>query len=262
MDKIELLHALRLVLSKIHDVIIIRNQKGDIIYCNKDINSIDYIKLTLFGQRNNEFKIDNKIYKCNKSSITIENEKCDLEIYCDNTKILELKEKSETDHLTNLINKRGIEFEMNKIQTDYLSNPIPFTMIMGDIDNFKKINDTIGHQNGDQVLKVIASIIKSNIRNNDIAGRYGGEEFLIILKSCDINRAYDIIEKIRNNINDFPFSFEEINNITMSFGISSYDGTKSVEEVLEEADKALYESKNNGRNKTTIYKSKTYKKSK
>ena len=94
--------------------------------------------------------------------------------------------------------------------------------------------------------------MKKNIKKTDLVARYGGEEFLIVLKNCDIDIAYQIIERIRKEIENFSFINFGLNNITVSFGISLYDGSISIDEVIKGADNELYNSKRSGKNKTSV----------
>ena len=125
------------------------------------------------------------------------------------------------------------------------------SVILGDIDFFKKINDSYGHKKGDDVLVAISEILEKYVRDTDVVCRYGGEEFLIILKNCSDEEAFNKATLLKDKIQELQqvFGFQ----ITMSFGISNYLFEKPVLEAIEEADKALFKSKNNGRNRVTIY---------
>lgn len=130
-------------------------------------------------------------------------------------------------------------------------NDSKLTLIMADIDHFKKVNDTYGHQQGDLILKEIAVIIHQNIRSFDIASRYGGEEFAIILTEADINTAYNIAERLRRKIeqHDFPGDNGPV-KITISMGIAQYrpEHDKNEKSLIKRADVALYSAKAQGRN--------------
>ena len=124
-----------------------------------------------------------------------------------------------------------------------------------------KVNDyltgVMTRENFEDVMKSIGKILNNSVRNTDIVGRYGGEEFIICLLENDIDNAYKIVERIRNKIQNTIIKVDDnIFNVTMTFGLSSYNVQKEYEEVIEEADKALYTGKENGRNQTLIYKSK------
>ena len=120
--------------------------------------------------------------------------------------------------------------------------------------NFKSINDTYGHLNGDKSLIYISNVLKRIVGENGIVGRFGGEEFLMVLPNTDSSEAFEIVEHIRKELEANPPVIDnDIVNITMSFGISSSNGKKGIKDLINEADIALYSGKNNGRNKAYIY---------
>ncbi|MGE4382040.1 MAG: GGDEF domain-containing protein [Arcobacter sp.] len=164
----------------------------------------------------------------------------------------ELEKMASIDKLTNIYNRRMIddflkqEVEIEKRHSNGLS------VILIDIDHFKDVNDTYGHQMGDIVLSKIAELITINSRKSDIQGRYGGEEFIIICPQTTCNQALILAEKIRVSIEDF--TFEQIGKKTISLGISSFEENDAEEDLVKKADIALYEAKNTGRNKVIVYK--------
>ena len=131
---------------------------------------------------------------------------------------------------------------------------------MTDIDFFKKVNDTYGHAVGDLVLKSIAKIIRGQLREYDIAGRYGGEEFSILLPFTKINEAQMVAERLRKTIEDKVIDISKVNpdsetkeiQVTLSLGIYEMQADDNEEELLKKADKALYQAKNTGRNKVVV----------
>ena len=125
-----------------------------------------------------------------------------------------------------------------------------FGVIMVDIDHFKNINDTFGHQVGDEVLKTFASILLNSSRKSDIAGRWGGEEFLIIAPNATKESITTFAENLRAEIE--KFQFEKIGQLSISLGASIYQENESIEELIKRADKALYTSKKRGRNRTSF----------
>ncbi len=155
------------------------------------------------------------------------------------------------DGLTQVYNKRyfleTLEREMGRAQR-YRRD---LSLIIFDIDHFKKINDTYGHLAGDHVLKHLALVIKSRIRREDILSRYGGEEFAIILPEIDSDNAVQFAEKIRKLIEKAVFKFEETEiPVTISIGVATYRGEHSdVNEFIKVADDKLYEAKMQGRNR-------------
>jgi diguanylate cyclase (GGDEF)-like protein len=124
----------------------------------------------------------------------------------------------------------------------------PFTILLLDIDYFKLINDNHGHQVGDEVLKDIASIIRNQIRTTDTAGRWGGEEFLILCPETSLEGGKALAEKIRKAIEAHQYTID--GGITTSLGVTEYNDRDSMETLVKRADKALYEAKETGRNRT------------
>lgn len=131
------------------------------------------------------------------------------------------------------------------------------SLLMIDVDFFKRFNDQHGHLAGDYILEGVAKIIKQNIRIEDVAARFGGEEFVILLVQCSLNYAWLIAERIRNRIKDTVFPYEgKPLSVTVSIGVAYCSSQKPVPDsatLIQKADKALYSSKERGRNRTTIY---------
>lgn len=175
--------------------------------------------------------------------------------------LLDLKKKLEvsvrTDPLTDLPNRRGLaeKLEYEKIRFDRSKNP--FTIIIGDIDHFKEINDTFGHDAGDQILTDIARMLKDNSRKQDIVSRWGGEEFIILLPETDLGNGAILAEKLRNKIEKETFVYQDKEiPVTLSFGLSVFNQKSlEIDDVIKQADKCLYEAKNSGRNKVVLKKS-------
>ncbi len=162
----------------------------------------------------------------------------------------ELKKIVYTDYLTGIYNrKKGeevLEFEILRAKRFYH----PLSIIMFDIDNFKKINDTYGHDVGDYVLITIAKLVKNSIRRIDTFVRWGGEEFLIILPETDINGAKTTAEVIKMKIENYEF--ETVEKVTASFGLSELHPEDSLFSLIKRADEALYIAKKSGKNKIVI----------
>ncbi|MGF1877293.1 diguanylate cyclase [Photobacterium frigidiphilum] len=157
------------------------------------------------------------------------------------------------DNLTGLFNRH----ELNKVLKQKLKNDRHYNHRLGvlllDIDHFKKVNDTYGHQAGDCVLKKLATILKKQTRQTDIVGRWGGEEFLIICPEIDMDGLSNLAEKICSYIE--LNSFDEVGKITVSIGGCNHlQSENSVSSIINNADLALYEAKNNGRNQWVIFK--------
>jgi diguanylate cyclase (GGDEF)-like protein/PAS domain S-box-containing protein len=162
-----------------------------------------------------------------------------------------LIEKNILDSLTETYNRRFIEDCLNKEFEKFKRYSRSLSLIMVDIDFFKKVNDGYGHQCGDFVLKSIASKIASVTRKMDVLARYGGEEFLCLLPETDLNEALTVAERIRTVIAEEPFVFYDARiSVTVSQGVSELrDEVHSVEALLKLADEALYEAKRRGRNR-------------
>lgn len=164
-----------------------------------------------------------------------------------------LLERSSTDMMTHL----KLKYYFFNTLTDKLdlsiSQGLPLAVIMFDIDFFKKFNDTWGHACGDYVLKTVAKILKNSIRAQDMASRYGGEEFTVMLPNTSKDDAMAVAERIRTNIEGMDFCYEGKHmKVTISGGVSVYNTeinpVNSAKEIVDQADKALYHSKQNGRN--------------
>jgi diguanylate cyclase (GGDEF)-like protein/PAS domain S-box-containing protein len=166
-----------------------------------------------------------------------------------------LKTLSEIDELTQVPNRRTISLSLKAAINEYHQFERPFSLIMFDIDNFKRVNDTLGHPIGDEVIKHVAKIAKSELRSSDSIGRFGGEEFLIILRDSDIDSAWRVGEKIRRKIQQQACSFDKYDvHVTVSLGITTVlpEDTHS-RNILSRADMAMYYSKAHGRNQTIRY---------
>lgn len=165
----------------------------------------------------------------------------------------EMGNKIIRDDLTGIYNRRYISERLPVDINKCIKNQTPLSVIMTDIDFFKKINDTYGHVIGDMVLKDFAGLINNNINNEmSWAARYGGEEFIIVLNNADIQTAYEISEEIRKKIEDKEFIYDDIHiKITSSFGVYCTDNKKAdADDLIIEVDKNLYKAKQAGRNKT------------
>ena len=165
------------------------------------------------------------------------------------------EKQARTDPLTGLNNRRHF-FESGQVLVDQTKRyQRPLSLIMLDIDFFKKVNDTYGHASGDLVLKTVAKKIFGIIRTSDIAGRIGGEEFAVILPESKPNKVKNLAERLRKAIEDETVIIdkEEI-KVTMSIGVSEYmNKDHSIEEALSRADEALYQAKEHGRNRVVVY---------
>ncbi len=150
------------------------------------------------------------------------------------------KKKSEIDLLTKTLNRGTIEERLK-----YILNSSHGSLLFLDIDKFKSINDTYGHEEGDKVLKIFVKLIKKEIRSSDILGRWGGEEFVVVLPFTYYGNAFLVAEKIRRSVEEFDFNGKKV---TVSIGVTEFKKGEKLEDVVARADEAVYEAKNSGRN--------------
>jgi len=161
----------------------------------------------------------------------------------------EKQHQANTDALTGLPNRRFIESCYIKHLKKQKNTQMPLTLVMVDIDHFKNVNDTYGHDIGDEVLCFIAHQLKNNLRKSDVAIRVGGEEFLLLIPETNIENSIKIANKIRMLIEKNTFHQEQIHiNITASFGISISEDVTNLNEAIKQADIQLYRAKEAGRN--------------
>lgn len=162
-----------------------------------------------------------------------------------------LERISITDAMTGVFNRAHIIGALSAEYKRFERSGVPISVIMADLDHFKNVNDTYGHSFGDKVLVAFARLIKESMRETDIVGRYGGEEFLCILPGTDLNGAASVARKLREAVESYTFNLGFFTvDLTASFGVasSSLPEITSAEQLLQLADRALYRAKKNGRN--------------
>lgn len=182
-------------------------------------------------------------------------------------KLVDAKKRIETlalhDPLTGLYNRRGLQNQIDKEMERFerrISNKKvrkdskSIGIILGDIDHFKQVNDNYGHHVGDAILELVSLKLKSSIRKQDSIGRWGGEEFFLMLPKTDVEGAITLAEKLRQNIENLEYHLDKKKlKVTMSFGVSAFgpesDHIKSIDAAIRCADKNLYDAKNSGRNR-------------
>lgn len=168
-----------------------------------------------------------------------------------------LKEQAMRDPLTGVFNRRFLAESLTKEIAHAMRESRTISIVMLDVDHFKKINDTYGHQCGDEALQNLANFLVENSRQGDIVCRYGGEEFAILMPQASAQGAYERAETWRREFSATPLNFSnQTARVTFSAGVANFpkhgaDG----EALLQAADSALYQSKNNGRNQVTLYQS-------
>jgi two-component system cell cycle response regulator len=167
---------------------------------------------------------------------------------------LQLKDELSKDPLTKIANRRYFDFYLNQVLDESMIFDQSFGMLIIDIDLFKRVNDTHGHLVGDEMLKVVANTLISNIHKNDIISRWGGEEFIGIFKVNDYTELLAIAERLRNVIKHSSFTTNDnvTINITVSIGGAIHRKNEDRELWINRADQNLYEAKNSGRDKSII----------
>jgi diguanylate cyclase (GGDEF)-like protein len=156
-----------------------------------------------------------------------------------------------TDSLTGLLNRQAFEIVFEQAMLDSERRTTPLCAILFDLDYFKAVNDNHGHLAGDRILQQIADLTRGAVRESDIVTRWGGEEFLVLLKDCPLIQATAIAEKLRNTIADYAFSLPSDKlQLTASLGVAEYVCRESLNSFFARADKALYQAKSDGRNRT------------
>lgn len=155
-----------------------------------------------------------------------------------------------TDPLTSVCNRMGIDTFLKGEIALAKRYGAPFSFLIADVDFFKKVNDSLGHQAGDEVLKELAQIFRTHVRGSDLVGRFGGEEFVLILAKTSSDGAVTLAEKLRKRVEDFSFSPGCA--VTISCGVAEYTPGDTVDSLLKRADSGLYEAKENGRNRVVF----------
>lgn len=159
------------------------------------------------------------------------------------------------DGLTGLYNRRQFEIGLEQEYNRTKRHPTDFSLAILDIDFFKKVNDTYGHQYGDYVLKTVAELMKQSFRKTDLLYRYGGEELIMIMPETNIEGAIIPVQRLRRMIEDYDFDYNGVKaKVTASIGLTmNYQNFNSAAEILKSADEALYKAKESGRNRVILY---------
>jgi diguanylate cyclase (GGDEF)-like protein/PAS domain S-box-containing protein len=288
------LNQLAQAMEQMDEMVRITDKEGYITYANEALTQhTGYKKSELIGNKNsilNSGKHDNAFYKTLYDTLALPetfkaifiNSKKDGTIYYEDqvitpimdeesdeleyfvstskdvTEHIKMQEKLKVlatiDSLTGIYNRYSlnekIDAEIRRVKR-YSGS---FALMMFDIDFFKKVNDTYGHDVGDYVLQQFSKIVSDSIRDTDIFGRWGGEEFILLAPNEEIEGAKYLAEKIRKNIENY--NFEDVKKITVSIGFSVCDGYSEKEKLLKKVDDALYEAKESGRNRVVYHKCK------
>jgi diguanylate cyclase (GGDEF)-like protein len=167
----------------------------------------------------------------------------------------QLREQANRDALTGLFNRRYLDSTLDRELARCKRDGQPLALIMIDIDHFKQINDTYGHQAGDEILLKLGTLLAGMARAGDVACRYGGEEFLLLIPTMPLDAAVVRAGELRTTFGEMVVPFGEFRlKATLSIGVSAYPGHGvSAEELIRHADKALYRAKHGGRNRVEIW---------
>lgn len=164
-----------------------------------------------------------------------------------------VRRESRTDALTGIANRKTFDLELEGAIAEFIETGLPMTLLMCDIDFFKKFNDTWGHQTGDQVLRLVANCLSENVKGRDTAARYGGEEFAVILRHTRLSDAINLANQIRTTVESRKLikksTGEILGAITISIGVAEVVAGDSGEELIHRADLCLYRAKQTGRNR-------------
>ncbi|MCM2340786.1 GGDEF domain-containing protein [Rhodoferax sp.] len=161
-----------------------------------------------------------------------------------------LKQLSTTDPLTGLANRRQLMYFLSQAWQRSRRFASTFSLIMADIDFFKKINDQYGHPQGDVVLKAVTAQMQAMVRKVDLVARFGGEEFVIVLQEVDLHAAVELAQRLRQAVSELTFDGLP-SGVTCSYGVAQMHPDEDIEQLLKHADLALYDAKRNGRNRVS-----------
>jgi diguanylate cyclase (GGDEF)-like protein len=166
----------------------------------------------------------------------------------------QLSDALDRDSLTGLLKHSRIKEQVDLELSRAMRANAALSVVMLDLDHFKVVNDTYGHAAGDKVIKALAHLLRQRLRKTDAIGRYGGEEFVAVLPNCAAGEALTLMEDVRQNFNELVFTTDEQTfKVSLSAGIASYiRGSSRSEQLLQDADKALYRAKSQGRNQVCL----------
>lgn len=170
------------------------------------------------------------------------------------TSLKESEQRSNTDALTGLANRRSLDGFLRSAQIVAMEQGGALSVLLIDIDHFKKFNDNYGHQVGDQVLRLVAKVLRESVRDIDLAARYGGEELVAVLPGADLDVCAAAAERIRRRVAEARLTRrntgQEIASVTVSIGVAQFRLAESADAMIERCDRALYRAKETGRNRT------------
>ena len=168
----------------------------------------------------------------------------------------DMRQDAATDGLTKLANRRSFDTRLREVAGAAMNSGAPLSLVMLDIDHFKRVNDTWGHQTGDQVLRLVATTLTASTRAGDFVARYGGEEFAVIMPGANARVAFDVADRVRQAFEGRQIvartTAATICGLTMSAGLASYDPGERLSDWIERVDQALYTAKKTGRNRVCM----------
>jgi len=217
-------------------------------YVTKPFNpKILLAKIQILLERINKTEADNRI----TGILEIDGIKMNLSTYEEKRKLSELLTH---DDLTGISNRRYLDFYLNNMKKEVEKFDSTFGILFFDIDHFKDVNDIYGHEIGDEILKLVSHTLNANIRNKDLVGRWGGEEFVAIIKVDNKFELEIIAEKLRILIAESYFELDDSRmiSVTISIGGTMFKKMEEISSLISRADANMYESKKTGRNKVTI----------
>ncbi|MCU7837159.1 MAG: diguanylate cyclase [gamma proteobacterium symbiont of Taylorina sp.] len=230
----------------------IKNDPASDIYLPSHTKDEFHELYTEFNRMTNEIKKRDNILKEHNIDLKKLVSSTNEELKKTKSNLNEVSILATTDPLTNLSNRRNTMDQFDLLIKDAQKEDKPLGVIMLDIDHFKQVNDNLGHQAGDIVLKNVAQHLLENARDNDVVGRIGGEEFLILCQHADMDTTYKVAERIRHNVEQQIISYEKDKStqVTISMGLcSTIPALNTKEELIKIVDDALYKAKRTGRNK-------------
>ena len=218
---------------------------GDAISCAKDQEALGAITKQLL--------LKTKIMQDANKALEGQLDKAQNDVELLKRDLEEVQRQSMTDSLTNIYNRKFFDLHITRSITSARQSGEPLCLVMADIDHFKNFNDTYGHQTGDQVLRLVAMTLRANTKGSDLACRYGGEEFALILPNTSLADAVNLANTIRKAIQAKELlkrsTNEKLGRVTASFGVSQLAANDTDITLIERADRALYAAKRNGRNR-------------
>ncbi len=161
-----------------------------------------------------------------------------------------LRDERNHDMLTGVLNRRGFWEEAEMLTSDRKAQPV--SIVVADLDHFKRVNDEWGHEYGDNVLKSVAAVMQASIRGTDLAARFGGEEFVLLLAYADIEAAQRVAQRIRVGISESLPPLPDGRRVTLSLGVAAYPFGSDLRESVMQADRQLFRAKEAGRDQVVV----------